>query len=295
MQQVGARAFAIAQPVDPKQLPVALRFVHRKALIGAGYAWVLHRKLLLRGAAAVLVLLAVFGLYQARDLIGSGVTTVVNLVQGEFAAAGFGINEIQISGQRLTRDEEIVELLTLAAGNSTLNFDVEKARELLGWLRAVDTVTVRKVYPNQIVVDIVEKLPVARWRVEDTTYLLDREGTRIGVDSGAYAELPLVVGDGAADDAQVTLQLLERHEALRQDLAALSRIGDRRWDLIYYTGLRVQLPEFGVAGALDQLEMYQRDYALLDRDITLVDLRVPGVVAVRPTVRDDDATETKKP
>lgn len=295
MQQVGARAFATAQPVDPQQLPVALRSVHRQALIGAGHAWVLHRRLLLRGMAAVLVLLAVFGVYQARDLIGSGAVTVANLVQGEFAAAGFGINQIQISGQRLTSDEEIVDLLTLAAGNSTLNFDVEKARELLGWLRAVDTVTVRKVYPNRIVVDIVEKLPVARWRVGDTTYLLDREGTRIGVESGAYAELPLVVGDGAADDAQVTLQLLERHAVLLENLAALSRIGDRRWDLIYYTGLRVQLPEFGVAGALEQLEMYQRDYALLDRDVTQVDLRVPGIVAVRPTVRDEDAAEKDKP
>ncbi|HEV7275333.1 MAG TPA: cell division protein FtsQ/DivIB [Devosiaceae bacterium] len=295
MQQVGAKAFAIAQPVDPKQLPVALRSVHRKALIGAGHAWVLHRRLLLRGMAALLVLLAVFGLYQSRDLIGSGAVTVANLVQGEFAAAGFGINQIQISGQRLTRDEEIVDLLTLAAGNSTLNFDVEKARELLGWLRAVDTVTVRKVYPNQIVVDIVEKLPVARWRVGETTYLLDREGTQIGVDAGAYSDLPLVVGDGAADDAQVTLQLLERHAVLLEDLAALSRIGDRRWDLIYYTGLRVQLPEFGVAGALDQLEMYQRDYALLDRDVTHIDLRVPGVVAVRPTVRDEEAAEKDKP
>ena len=295
MQQVGAKAFAIAQPVDPRQLPVALRSVHRQALIGAGHAWVLHRRLLLRGAAALLVLLAVFGVYQARHLIGNGAVTVANLVQGEFAAAGFGINQIQISGQRLTQDEEIVDLLALAAGNSTLNFDVEKARELLGWLRAVDTVTVRKVYPNQIVVDIVEKLPVARWRVGDTTYLLDREGTRIGVDAGAYSELPLVVGDGAADDAQVTLQLLERHAVLLEDLAALSRIGDRRWDLIYYTGLRVQLPEFGVAGALDQLEMYQRDYALLDRDVTHVDLRVPGVVAVRPTVRDEDAAEKDKP
>jgi cell division protein FtsQ len=78
---------------------------------------------------------------------------------------------------------------------------------------------------------------------------------------------------------------------LKKDLAALSRIGDRRWDLIYYTGLRVQLPELGVAQALDRLEMYQRDYALLDRDVTLIDMRVPGVLAVKPTVRE----ETEEP
>ncbi|RYE82244.1 MAG: cell division protein FtsQ, partial [Hyphomicrobiales bacterium] len=73
-----------------------------------------------------------------------------------------------------------------------------------------------------------------------------------------------------------------RHPLLQKDLAALSRIGDRRWDLIYFTGLRVQLPEQGVAQALDNLAMYQRDASLLDRDVTLIDLRVPGTVALKP-------------
>jgi cell division protein FtsQ len=295
LQQVGAKSFATAQPVDPRQFPVVLHSVPRRALIGARHVWVLHRRVLLRGIAALLALLAITGIYQARELIGSGAMSVSRLVQGEFVAAGFGIDQIQISGQQLTDDGDIVDLLALAAGNSTLNFDVEKARALLGWLRAVDSVTVRKVYPNQIVVDIVEKLPVARWRVGPTTYLLDREGVRIGTDAGTYSDLPLVVGEGAADDAQVTIQLLERHEVLQQELAALSRIGDRRWDLIYYSGLRVQLPEFGVAGALAQLEMYQREYALLDRDLTVIDLRVPGMVAVRPTQREPEADAETKP
>jgi cell division protein FtsQ len=79
---------------------------------------------------------------------------------------------------------------------------------------------------------------------------------------------------------------LNRYQLLKKDLAALSRIGDRRWDLIYYSGLRVQLPELGVAQALERLESYQRDYALLDRDVTLIDMRVEGVLALKPTVRD---------
>ena len=63
---------------------------------------------------------------------------------------------------------------------------------------------------------------------------------------------------------------------------ALSRIADRRWDLIYRNGLRVQLPESGVAQALDRLDIYQAQYALLDRDVTQIDLRVPGIVTLKP-------------
>ena len=50
------------------------------------------------------------------------------------------------------------------------------------------------------------------------------------------------------------IHALDQYPALTEDLAALSRIGDRRWDLIFYSGLRVQLPENGVAQALAQLD-----------------------------------------
>ena len=63
--------------------------------------------------------------------------------------------------------------------------------------------------------------------------------------------------------------------------AALSRVGDRRWDLIFYSGLRVQLPESGVAQALVQLDQYQADDQLLDRDVTVIDLRVPGMLSLK--------------
>jgi cell division protein FtsQ len=253
---------------------------------------VLHRRLLLRALAAGLVLLAVTGLYQARDALAALGTSFTRMVQGEFAAAGFAITEIEVSGQRLTQDEDIATLLAFAAGGSTVTFDPALARSRLHWLQAVDEVTVRKIYPSRIVVEIVEKEPVLRWRSGEATWLVDGDGTPIARDMGGYTELPLVVGHGANDDALIMVNSLARHELLKKDLAALSRIGDRRWDLIYYSGLRVQLPETGVAQALQRLETYQRDYALLERDLALIDMRVQGVLALRPNQRP---AEDEKP
>lgn len=281
MQQVGARSFANALPVDPRQFPVVIPR-GRTALVRATHVWVLHRHLIIRIAGAILALLFIVGVYQAKDVIGSVATTAYRFVQGEFAEVGFGIDAIEITGQTLTDDKDIITLLTVGTGNSTLTFDAQKAQARLEWLRAVKSATVRKVYPNKVIVSIVEKVPVARWRVGDTTWLIDEAGKKIGTDIASYTDLPLVIGEGAADDAVVMVRILARHEALKTDLAALSRIGDRRWDLIYRSGLRVQLPESGVAQALDRLEMYEKDYALLDRDVTLIDLRVPGVVTLKP-------------
>jgi len=294
LQQVGANSYATVQTVDPRQLPVPVTDLGRKALISVSHTWVLHRAIIVRAAAAMLVLLLAVGAYQARDLLVAVGERVGRMVQGEFAAAGFGIEQIQISGQKLTTDEHIYTMMALTTGASTLTFDVQKAAARLHWLAAVESATVRRVFPDKVVVEIVEKEPVVRWRIGDATYLVDGKGEPIAKDEGHYNDLPLVVGVGASDDALIMVSSLSRHEILKKDLAALSRIGDRRWDLIYYTGLRVQLPEQGVAQALNQLEMYQRDYALLDRDLTLIDLRVPGMMAVKQTVREEPEAEADK-
>ena len=49
MQQVGAKGFANAQPVDPRHFPVVIDRTGRNALVKAGHVWVLHRRLVLRG------------------------------------------------------------------------------------------------------------------------------------------------------------------------------------------------------------------------------------------------------
>ena len=282
MQQVGAQSFANAQPVDPRQFPVVIPRSSRNALVKASHVWVLHRKVIVRVFGVILALLLAVGAWEGRNFIAAAGTAVYRFVQGEFAEVGFGIDAIEITGQTLTADQDVITLLTLGAGNSTLTFDAQKAQARLEWLRAVESATVRKVYPNKVIVSIVERVPVVRWRVGETTWLIDERGRKIGTDIASYTDLPLVIGEGAADDAVAMVRVLDRHADLKDGLAALSRIGDRRWDLIYRNGLRVQRPESGVAPALDHLEMYESDYALLDRDVTLIDLRVAGFLTLKP-------------
>jgi cell division protein FtsQ len=281
LQQVGAKGFADAQLVDPRQLPVPLSDLSRRARINFGHAWVLHRKLIVRAVAAGIVLVGVVGVYEARDMVVATAMTVSSMAQGEFARAGFGISEINITGQSLTSEAAILAALELDPKISTLNFDADGALARLATIPSIKSASIRKVYPGELVVTIDEKVPMARWRIGDATYLVDENGGAVARDDGSFRELPLVVGEGAADDAMVMIHTLDRYPAITRDLAALSRIGDRRWDLIFYSGLRVQLPEIGVAQALQQLDIYQRDQQLLDRDVNVIDLRVAGMVSLK--------------
>lgn len=284
MQQVKSEAFlAGARLVDPRALPVPVRAPRRHRLASrVNRAWVLHGKAIRRGLMIAALVSGGIVVYSVREPIGAMVSTLGGIAQGNFAQAGLAIGEISISGQTLASEQEIFDALGIQPHTSTLAFDVEAARQRIAELPAVDSVQVRKTYPGDVEVSIVEKLPVARWRVDGITFVIDGNGEQIGEDSGSYGQLPLVIGDGAADDALVMIRALDGVPRLQDGLIALSRIADRRWDLLYDTGLRVQLPEQGVAQAMRKLVSYQEQYQILDRDIAIIDLRIDTVVAVRP-------------
>ena len=293
MQQVKSETFlAGARMVDPRALPVPQRTPRQKLANRLNRALVLHGRLIRRSVMVAALLAGSVAIYQVREPIGHLANTVGAFAQGNFAQAGLAIGEIVISGQTLTSEQQIFDALGIQPHTSTLGFDVEAARQRIAELPAVATVTVRKTYPGDVTVLVTEKQPVARWAVDGVTFLIDGKGDQIGEAGPAYTNLPLVIGDGAADDALVMIRALNGFPMLQEGLVALSRIADRRWDLIYDTGLRVQLPEQGVAQALGHLVTYQTDYQLLDRDVSIIDLRVDSVVAVRPNKTDEDSDKS---
>jgi cell division protein FtsQ len=297
LQQVKSEAFlAGARVVDPRALPVPVRSPRRRVLVNFGHAWVLHSKAIKRALMIAALLSAGAVVYQFREPIGVGAMTLGDLAQGRFADAGFAIDEIEFTGQSLTPEQDLFDALGIEPHTSTLSFDVEAARQRIAELPAIQSVTVRKGYPQEVVVNVIEKEPVARWRVDGITFLIDEAGDQIGEAEDGFTELPMIIGDGANDDAMVMIRALSQFPALKNNLVALSRIADRRWDMIYNTGLRVQLPEQGVARALRHLDMYQSTHQLLDRDVTIIDMRVANLVAVRPTKTEEElkAAEEKK-
>ncbi len=249
---------------------------------GINQFWVLHRGLIKRGVIALLLLLAVIFTFQMRDVITKSSSNIGMFISEKLVSLGFGVEEISITGQFLTNESDVIKSLELDDNISIITFDVSKARDRIKQLPSVSSVTIRKSYPSTLVISLVEKKPIARWRVGGQTYVIDLFGNRIATSvDGADENLLLVIGKGANDDANNIVNALSAHPKLNDGVVAVSRIADRRWDLIYKNGLRVQLPEFGVALALEKLLDYQVKYSLFDRDISLIDLRVQDELVVR--------------
>ena len=72
-------------------------------------------------------------------------------------------------------------------------------------------------------------------------------------------------------------------------MGGLTRVGVRGRDLELDRGLTIKLPASGAVAALSRIMALQYGEELLDRDIAVIDMRLPG----RPTLRmKPEAAET---
>lgn len=291
MQQVGGYRSAMATApvtgafaatnISSSQLPLPVKSGRVRARIALSRAWVLHRIIIIRIFAALALALMLAAGFQARGGIMQTGAALGDLLAGRFVQAGFGIKEIAITGQVMARESDIVAALGINKTTNSFNFDLEAARQRIIDLPAIADARLRKIYPSKLVVDVTEVTPVARWRVDGTTFVIDGKGNKIADATSGEDNLPLVIGEGAATKAKSIIAALGAYPDLTKGLAALSRIGDRRWDLIYDNGLRIRLPEKGQDAALVQLQNFQTKDRLLDRDLSVIDMRVKGLMALR--------------
>jgi cell division protein FtsQ len=196
--------------------------------------------------------------------------------------AGFRIKSIAISGNaRMSRDE-VLAVAGVTNMTSLLFLDVDETRERLKASPWIADASVLKLYPGELQIGVKERNAFALWQKDGQVSVIAQDGTVLDAFvAPGMTRLPLVVGAGAQTQAKAFLDLLDRHPALREQVRASIFVGERRWNLRLKNGIDVQLPETGVAAALDRLVALDGQKNLTTRDIVTIDLRVPDRVTVR--------------
>jgi cell division protein FtsQ len=272
-------AIAIARPYEQGAL---VRRSPTSLQVRARHIWVLHKQLLVRLSALLLVVVIGAACIANRHALANYFQDLTARGSAMFAQAGLSVGQISLSGYALTNEEQIFQAIGLEPHQSIVGFDADAARDRLLELPSITAASVRKIYPDSLIVELEEKLPLAIWTVDGVNFAIDGKGERIATLSAPIEGLPLFVGDGAADDVPQMLQMLETHALLKEGLLASSRIGDRRWDLIYENGVRIMLPEKAVADAMKTATALIQPHNIFDRHLAVIDLRVKAYVAIRP-------------
>lgn len=212
---------------------------------------------------------------------------------GDFIARalGFDIAIVTISGQAELHEAEILADAGITPKNSLLFLDAAQARARLEAIPLIKQASVRKLYPNHLVIDLVERAPYALWQKDGQVNVVAADGAVIDqMRDERFVTLPFVVGEGANERLPEFTALLAAAGELGPKIRAGVLVGNRRWNLKMTSGVDVMLPETNPLAAVATLVRLQRESRVLDRDVISLDFRIPGRMFARLT---EDAAATR--
>lgn len=194
--------------------------------------------------------------------------------------AGLGINEIALSGQRHTLDQDIFR--ALEAGNASLFFfDVGAARHRIEALPWIESASLVRVFPDKLKVDVRERRPAAAWIDGDRVALVDATGRLLAhVATFVPPELPRIAGRGAPEAAAELIAALARYPDIAARVHVAHRIGERRWDLELTGGTRIMMAAGPSPASLQRLVELNQETQVLEQTNQVVDLTLSRSIAV---------------
>lgn len=194
----------------------------------------------------------------------------------------FTVQEVLVLGRHETAREELLAAVGVRRGSPMFSLDLGEAKARVEDLPWVRTAIVERHLPNTIVLRVFERQPLALWQNEGRFALIDFDGAVI-TDKRLerFSDLLVVVGEDAPRHTAELLRILGTQSELMMKVKAAVRVGGRRWNLRLENGIDVRLPEEEPEQAWARLAEYDRNHKVLDRDIKILDLRLPDRVIVR--------------
>ncbi|MDQ0462272.1 cell division protein FtsQ [Caulobacter ginsengisoli] len=211
-------------------------------------------------------------------------TAMSQTLAGEGAALGLKVAAIHVQGASPAAERSIRAALGVQPGDPIMGASLSdlRARVLqVGWVKDAQVV---RLLPDTLVIAVQQRDTLAVWQRNRRMVVIDGSGAVIPeADPGRFPELPLIVGAGANDSTALRiLPAIAQRPGLRDRLEALVRVDERRWDLRLKDGSLIQLPAVDEESALIQLDQLEERQQILTLGFSRIDLREPGMVAVRP-------------
>ncbi|MCF3630903.1 FtsQ-type POTRA domain-containing protein [Thalassospiraceae bacterium LMO-SO8] len=222
----------------------------------------------------------------SNDVVPQLYTKAQTWTVDQTAEVGLRIDDIFVTGRSQTTRDDLLAALRLTRGAPIFGFDPDEARERVEKLPWVKRAVVERMLPGTVMLHIEERSPLALWQNKGVFHLIDDEGVVI-LNTGLerFSDLPIVVGPEAPRHARALLETLKAEPDLMNQVRAAVWVSGRRWTLTLENGIDVQLPEDDPGGAWLRLAEYERQHKVLDRDVEVLDLRLPDRLIVRKAAK----------
>ncbi len=194
----------------------------------------------------------------------------------------FPIKEVKIAGIQHVSHEDVEHLLLPLVNKGFFAVSVEHIRETLNQLPWVSDASVRRVWPNQIRIQVSEKLPFALWNNEK---LLSTSGQLFTPSRESFpSDLPEFAGPEGTQ-----LKMLENYSKINKALAPLHFKVARLelspahvWSFTLNNGIKVNIGHKDILTRVgDFVKVYPKIIGSRASEVNSVDLRYSNGLAVR--------------
>ena len=204
--------------------------------------------------------------------------------------AGFELHNVNVRGTKHLNELKVYQIALADRDRAMPFIDVDAVRGRLMGLSWVEDARVSRQLPDTLVIDIVERKPVAVLSKPDKFVLIDATGRELEVVAEDRTKGKLVLsGPGAGQQVAALSGLLEAAPALRPQLKSAEWIGNRRWNLTFKTGQLLALPEGKDESAKALVTFAQLDgrNRLLGGKAVAFDMRAGDRIYIRMPERTD--------
>ena len=269
-------------PIKPR-LRGASRLVQSRVHAGLRAA-TLNRRSALQSAAGLSAVLGV--LFFLALWLGGYLPTVrqniADTKRDTLMSLGFTVRHIDVMGEGRLNEADIRAALGIYQGDFFFAADLQRAQDRTESLPWVDRAVVRRLWPDRIVVQLVETTPYAIIQEDGTLHLAAMDGTRVAPLQADTARLPdglrIFTGPGAAEHAAMITAVVQEQPRIWAQTTALTRHASGRWDLHLEGGTTLRLRAGEARESLAQFARMPRT-----ADFAVVDLRLPDRVTLTPT------------
>lgn len=204
------------------------------------------------------------------------------------AANGYIVQNVQVTGRDRVPTKDLLEALAIQRGMPLFAYDPQAAQDRVRRLTGIQNVFIERRWPDTVFIRLTERQPAARWQKNEIVTLVDRHGKPVAAKPDEdVTRYPILIGYGVKSQIVPLFTLLQGEPELLKQLKAATWVGERRWDLTLQNGVVVKLPAQNTQLAMSQLmQLVQRDN-IFDKDLEVVDMRLPHQAVLRPTKRAD--------
>ncbi len=214
-----------------------------------------------------------------------------NQTAGLARVLGLAASDIEIAGLSHHAPQTVLQVLGVSQGSSLIGFDPLEAQRTLAAESWIESAEIQRVFPNQLKIRIVERVPFAIWQNLNAAFVIDRNGRILeGVDLTHLKHLLVVTGAGANQAAVDLIDKMQTWPDLALKLYGASYVGSRRWTLYLDNGLKIALPEGDVSEALALVQDLDVREQVLSKAIAQIDLRQRDKIIITqlPIIEDAD-------